>query len=393
MVDHTPAAKDDRGVIGPLKIIPYATQWLDEDDISAVVTALNSPYLTQGPVVAEFEQAVAKYCGAKYAVAFNSGTSALHAACFAAGIKGGDEAITSPITFVATANAILYCGGRPVFADIQADTINIDPGQISKNISAKTKAIIPVHFAGHPCDLEEIGNTAKRKGLTVIEDAAHALGAEYKNEKIGNCKYSDMTVLSFHAVKHITTGEGGMVTTNDEKLYEKLLLFRTHGITRDRNRLGNKDDGPWYYEMQEIGFNYRITDFQCALGISQLGKLDAFVARRREIVARYNQAFSELEGITVPVEKSTVKSSWHIYPVRFQGDRKAIFNLLREKGIGVNVHYLPVYLQPYYRRLDYKAGACPNAEKYYARTVTLPLYPKMSDDDVKTVITAVKEVL
>jgi perosamine synthetase len=374
-------------------MIPYATQWLDQDDISAVTAALQSAYLTQGPFVKEFESAVASYCGVKYAVALNSGTSALHAACFAAGIQPGDEAVTSPITFVASANAILYCGGKPVFADVEADTVNIDASEITKKITKKTKALIPVHFAGHPVDLTEIQKIAKQSKLTVIEDAAHALGAEYQGNKIGSCKYSDMTILSFHAVKHITTGEGGMVTTNDEKLYHKMLQFRTHGITREPGSLEQKEEGPWYYEMQALGFNYRLTDFQCALGLSQLKKLDGFVSRRREIVARYNKAFSGLAGITVPVEKDGVRSSWHIYPVRFAGDRKTIFNKLREKGIGVNVHYLPVYLQPYYQKLGYKAGLCPQAEKYYEQAVTLPLFPKMTDEDVRTVIKAVKEVI
>jgi len=376
-----------------LKTTPYATQWIDEDDIKAVNDALRSSYLTQGPTVEKFEEKIADYCGVKYAVAMNSGTSALHAACFAAGISSGNEAITSPITFVASANAVLYCGGKPVFADVHKDTINIDPKEIEKKITSKTNALIPVHFAGHPVELAEIKRIAKENKLMVIEDAAHALGAEYQGARIGSCQYSDMTVLSFHAVKHITTGEGGMVTTNDEKFYKKMLLFRTHGITRDQVALENKNEGSWYYEMQALGYNYRITDFQCALGLSQLKKLDGFVSRRREIVAQYSQAFKELPGLTLPVEKAGVKSSWHIYPVRFHGDRRAIFDRLRAKGIGVNVHYLPVYLQPYYRKLGYQAGTCPNAERYYEQAITLPLYPKMTDGDVKTVIAAVKEVL
>lgn len=374
-------------------MIPYATQWLDDDDLAAVVDALRSPYLTQGPLVGEFEQAVAKYCGVKYAVALNSGTSALHAACFAAGIKAGDEVITSPITFVASANCVLYCGGKPVFADVEAETVNLDPAELAKKVNSRTKAIIPVHFNGHPVDLAAVQKIARQHKLTVIEDAAHALGAEYQGSKIGACQYSDLTALSFHAVKHITTGEGGMVTTNDEALYQKMLLFRSHGITRDAALLERRDNGPWYYEMQTLGYNYRITDFQCALGLSQLKKLDGFVSRRREIVLQYGQALAGLKGLTLPVEKAGVRSSWHIYPVRFPGDRRAIFDRLRAKGLGVNVHYLPVYLQPYYQKLGYRAGACPQAERYYEQAITLPLYPKMTDDDVKTVIAAVKEVL
>ncbi|MCX5751394.1 MAG: UDP-4-amino-4,6-dideoxy-N-acetyl-beta-L-altrosamine transaminase [Candidatus Saganbacteria bacterium] len=376
-----------------LKTIPYATQWIDADDIKAVLEILKSDWLTQGPKVKEFEERVANYCGVKYAIALNSGTSALHAACFASKVGLQDEVITTPITFAASANCVLYCGGKPVFADVQEDTLNIDPEEIKKKITSKTKAIIPVHFAGHPCDLEKIYAIAKDNKLIVIEDAAHALGAEYKSARIGSCTYSDMTILSFHAVKHITTGEGGMVLTNNEELFKKIVMFRTHGITKDQALLENKDEGCWYYEMQDLGFNYRITDFQCALGLSQLKKLDLFVNRRREIVAQYNQAFNGLANITVPIEKSDVKSSWHIYPVRFKGERKNIFNKLREKGIGVNVHYLPVYFQPYYRSLGYQTGICPKAEAYYSQAVTLPLYPKMSYEDINYVIESVVDIL
>ena len=267
-----------------MKYIPYAKQWILDDDVDIVADSLRSDYLTQGSKVLEFENKTARYCGTKYAVAMSSGTAALHAAAFVAGIKHGDEVITSPITFVASANCVLYCGGKPVFADIEEDTINIDPNEITKKITTKTKAIIPVHFAGHPCDLEEIHDIAKKHNLIIIEDACHALGAEYNDSKIGACKYSDMTVLSFHAVKHITTGEGGMILTNNENYYKRLLMFRTHGITRDPNKIINSDEGDWYYEMQFLGFNYRITDFQCALGISQLQKFDTFLKRRKEIV-------------------------------------------------------------------------------------------------------------
>lgn len=367
--------------------IPYASQWLDDADIAQVTEALRSACLTQGPLVAEFEKKVARYCGAKFAVALNSGTSALHAAVFAAGIKSGDEVITSPITFVATSNSVLYCGGIPVFADVQSDTINLDPLQVRKKITPKTKAIIPVHFAGHPCDLQELSEIAQEHKLVVIEDAAHALGAEYKGSKIGAGKYLDLTILSFHAVKHITTGEGGMVLTNREDLYKKMVTFRTHGITRE---VGND---PWYYEMQSLGYNYRITDFQCALGSSQLDKLDRFVARRREIVERYQSAFGKMDGITTLAEKHGCKSAWHIYPVMVKGARREIFDRLRKSGIGVNVHYIPVYRQPYYRERGYAQDECPQAEAYYESAITLPLFPKMSNDDVETVIDRVKESL
>jgi len=375
-----------------MKQIPYAAQWIDDDDIGAVVSALRSSHLTQGPLVAQFEEAIATYCGAKYAVAMNSGTSALHAACHAAGVVSGDEVITSPITFVASSNCILYCGGKPVFADVQDDTVNIDPNEIEKKITKDTKVIIPVHFAGHPCDMEKISSIAKEKGIKVIEDAAHALGSVYKGSKIGSCKYSDMTILSFHAVKHITTGEGGMVLTNDQELYKKILLFRTHGITRDAEMM-TKNDGPWYYEMHDLGFNYRITDFQCALGMSQLKKLDSFIRRRREIVQKYQKAFSGIPELVLPIERGSISSAWHIYVIRVKGDRKAVFNSLREKGLGANVHYYPVYLQPYYQKLGYKVETCPKAEEYYSHAITLPLYPKMTNEDVEYVIDAVKASL
>lgn len=372
-------------------MIPYATQWVDDEDIAAVAQALKTAYLTQGPLVDEFEAKTAAYCGAKYAVAFNSGTSALHGACFAAGLKAGDEAITSPITFVATANAVLYCGAKPLFADIDPQTINLDPVAVAGQITAKTKAILPVHYAGQPCEMATISKLAKERNITVIEDACHALGADYQGKKIGAGQYSDMTILSFHAVKHITTGEGGMVLTNNKDLYEKLKTFRTHGITRDPKLLIEKDPGPWVYEMQALGFNYRLTDFQSALGISQLKKLDQFVARRREIVARYQAAFKNLPGLTTIQEKDVCRSAWHIYPIMVKGDRRAIFTALRAKGLGVNVHYIPVYWQPYYRQLGYQKGLCPRAEAYYQSTITLPLYPKMSEGEVETVIAVVKE--
>ncbi|MFA6169572.1 MAG: UDP-4-amino-4,6-dideoxy-N-acetyl-beta-L-altrosamine transaminase [Candidatus Margulisiibacteriota bacterium] len=372
-------------------MIPYATQWVDDEDIAAVAQALKTAYLTQGPLVDEFEAKTAAYCGAKYAIAYNSGTSALHGACFAAGLKAGDEAITSPITFVATANAVLYCGAKPLFADIDPQTINLDPTDLAKRLTAKTKAILPVHYAGQPCEMAAISKLAKERNLTVIEDACHALGADYQGKKIGAGEYSDMTILSFHAVKHITTGEGGMVLTNNKEFARKLKAFRTHGITRDPQLLTEKEPGPWVYEMQALGFNYRLTDFQSALGISQLKKLDQFVARRREIVARYQAAFKSVPGLTTIQEKDVCHSAWHIYPIMVKADRRAIFDALRAKGLGVNVHYIPVYWQPYYQQLGYQKGLCPRAEAYYQSTITLPLYPKMSEAEVETVIAVVKE--
>jgi len=371
-----------------MRNLPYGRQWIDANDIREVIKVLKSDWITQGPKIKEFENALCKYTGAKYAVVVSSGTAALHISCLAANIKRGDEVITSPITFVASANSILYCGGKSVFADIQKDTVNIDPEEIKKKINPNTKAIIPVHFAGHPCDLEEIKEIAEKHNLLIIEDAAQALGAEYKNSKIGSCKYSDMTIFSFHPVKHITTGEGGAVLTNQKDLYQRLLLFRNHGITKDKKKM-TKFDGPWYYEMQELGFNYRLTDIQCALGISQLKKLEKYIERRRELVNIYNKKLVEIDKIILPVEKPYVKSSWHIYYIRLKDSkrRKNIFEELQKSNIGVQVHYIPVYLQPYYQKnFGYKIGDCPKAEEYYKSTITLPLYPKMMNSEIQYII-------
>jgi len=372
--------------------IPYGHQWVDDDDIESVAEALRSDWITQGSKIDEFERRVAEYCGAKYAVAVANGTAALHAACAVAGISEGDEAITTPITFPATANAVVYCGGEPVFADIKEDTLNIDPEAIQNKLSAKTKAILPVDFAGHPAELDEIRGIARERGLVVIEDAAHALGAEYKGRRIGSI--SDMTILSFHPVKHITTGEGGMILTDSREFYEKLKIFRHHGIVRD-----SLDKDSWYYEIYDLGHNFRITDFQCALGLSQMNKLDSFIQRRREIAARYDKAFAEMAEIITPVEQENVKAVYHIYVIQLQlerlkADRKEIFKALRAENIGVNVHYLPAHLHPYYqRKFGYKKGDYPKAERYYERAITLPVFPKMSDDDVEYVIGAVMKVI
>ena len=375
-----------------MKIIPYSRQWVDESDIREVIKVLKSDWLTQGPKIKEFEDALCKYTGAKYAVAVSSGTAALHISCLAANIKRGDEVITSPITFVASANSVLYCGGKPVFADIQKDTANIDPEEIKKKISPNTRAIIPVHFAGHPCDLEEVKKIAQKHNLLIIEDAAHALGAEYKKSKIGSCKYSDMTIFSFHPVKHITTGEGGAVLTNQEELYQKLLLFRNHGITKKKKKMA-KFDGPWYYEMHELGFNYRITDLQCALGINQLKKLEKYIERRRELVRIYNEELSKIDKIILPVEKPYARSSWHIYFIKLKdvSKRRLVFKELQKSNIGVQIHYIPIHLQPYYQNnFGYKVGDYPKAEEYYSSTITLPLYPKMTDRDIKYIIKILK---
>lgn len=376
--------------------LPYGQQWIDDEDIKEVVKVLKSDYLTTGPKVAEFESKIAQYVGSKYAVAVSNGTAALHAACFAAGINEGDEVITTSLTFVASANCILYQGAKPIFADIDPNTYNIDPNDIERKITEKTKAIIPVDFTGQPVDVDRIKDIAKKYGLIVIEDAAHALGAEYKGNKIGSL--ADMTAFSFHPVKHITTGEGGMITTNDEELYNRLVLFRSHGITRDANRLANKNEGSWYYEQLALGYNYRITDIQCALGISQISKLDKFLGRRREIAEKYNSYLKNIDGIILPYQASYSKSSWHLYVIqieleKFKVGRREIFEALRAENIGVNVHYIPVYYHPYYQRLGYKKGLCPTAERLYERIITLPLYPKMNDKDIQDVVNALEKVL
>ncbi|MHB1349613.1 MAG: UDP-4-amino-4,6-dideoxy-N-acetyl-beta-L-altrosamine transaminase [Desulfobulbaceae bacterium] len=376
------------------RFIPYGRQSISEEDIQAVVDVLRSDWLTQGPVVERFERTIADYCGARYAVAVANGTAALHLAALAAGFGPGDEVITTPITFVASANCIAYTGARPVFADIDPQSYCIDPEQIRRRLTSATRGVIPVHFAGQPCDMAAISTLASENGVIVIEDAAHAIGASYEinghTYKVGSCSHSDMTIFSFHPVKHITTGEGGMITTNDTDLYEKLCLLRSHGITRDSRHL-YQNDGPWYYEQHALGLNYRITDFQCALGLSQFGRLDKFVSRRREIASAYNDAFSACKELIAPQQQKGGNSSWHLYMLGFRTlDRKRVFEMLRAKGLGVNVHYIPVHLQPYYReKYGYALGGYPCAEEYYRRVVTLPLYPAMSDKDVHYVIGAV----
>jgi len=376
--------------------LPYAQQWVDEEDVGEVVKVLKSDFLTTGPKIEEFEKRFADYVGAKYAVSISNGTAALHAACFAAGINEGDEVITSPITFAASANCVLYQGGKPVFADINPKSYNIDVEDIERKITKKTKAIIPVDFTGQAVDIDGINEIAKKYGLVVIEDAAHSLGAEYKGKKIGSLV--DITTFSFHPVKHITTGEGGMITTNDEKLYNKLKLFRTHGITRDKEMLHNKEEGPWFYEQLELGYNYRMTDIQAALGISQLNKINGFLKRRREIAKKYDEYLKNIDGIILPYQESFSKSAWHLYVIqleleKFKVGRKEIFEALQAENIGVNVHYIPVYYHPYYKRLGYEKGLCPNAEKLYERIITLPLYPKMKDKDIEDVVNALDKVL
>jgi perosamine synthetase len=370
--------------------LSYGQQWITDEDIEAVVTVLKSPFLTQGPKIHEFERKVADYVGAKYAVAFSNGTAALHGACFAAGIGEGDEVITTPITFAATSNAVLYCGGKPVFADIDDRTYNIDPKEIRKHITPNTKAIIPVDFTGQPADMDAIMEIANEHGLVVIEDGAHSLGAEYKGRKVGMLAH--MTMFSFHPVKPVTTAEGGVIVTDSEEYYEKLKRFRSHGIIKHNL---SRDEGPWYYEMVDLGYNYRMTDLQAALGISQMDKLDCFIERRREIASMYNEAFKTMDSVIVPMQLERTQSGWHLYVLQLKLDklkrsRREIFESLRAENIGVHVHYIPVYWHPYYQKLGYRKGICPKAEQWYEQALTLPIFPKMTDEDVNDVIEVVK---
>lgn len=362
-----------------MKTYSYGKQHITDEDIQSVVEVLKSPYLTCGPKVSEFEQAICDYTGAKYCVAVNSATSGLHIAMLAAGVGVGDEVITTPITFLASANCARYCGADVKFADIEKDTANIDPEEIKKHLSAKTKALVPVHFAGQSCDMERIAKIAKENNLIVIEDAAHAIGSEYKGTKVGSCKYSDMTVFSFHPVKTITTAEGGAVTTNDEALYKKLLAYRSHGMHHTQD---------WKYDMIELGFNYRMTDVQAALGISQMKKLAQFKKRRREIVDYYNKNL----GLPHLIEREFSNACFHLYPILVE-DREEFYHNARRVGLNLQVHYIPVHTQPYYQTQGYKWGDYPNAEEYYNHCISLPLYPDLTDEDLEEIVKRIKEIL
>ncbi len=380
-----------------MKPITYGRQYIDEEDIKAVENVLRSDYLTQGPKVREFEERLGGYVGAKYVVAFANGTAALHGAYFAAGLDKEDEIITTPITFAATSNAALYLGAKPVFSDIDLNTGNINPSKIEEKITQKTKIVVPVHYAGHPVELEKIYEIAKKYDLILIEDACHALGAKYHGEKIGSGKYSDMTIFSFHPVKSITTGEGGAVTTNNKEYYERLVLFRQHGITKNPANFVNASHGPWYHEMQELGYNYRLTDIQSALGISQLKKLDKFVKRRREIVSLYEKLFKDNPYFELPVEKDYAYSSWHLFPVKLKDKyipyKKEIFEKLRNNNIFLQVHYIPVYRHPYYKSLGYKEGLCPNAEIFYKKEISFPIYYSLTDDEINYFVDTILAIM
>lgn len=377
-------------------LLPYGRQSLDDKDIQAVVNVLKSDWLTTGPKVGEFEQAFAAWVGAKFATSFSSGTAALHGAAFAAELGPGDEAITTPMTFCATANCVLYQGAKPVFADVCEDTLNLDPREVSKKLSSHTKAVIAVDYAGHPAALDELGQIAKSRGAVLIEDACHALGAEFRGQRVGGI--ADMTVFSFHPVKHLTTGEGGMVTTNDARLAEKLRRFRNHGISSEARE--RQESGQWFYEMVLLGFNYRLTDIGCALGLSQLGKLEGNLAQRRRIAAQYSRALSELPVI-VPAVRESANPAWHLYPIRLKPEslaagRGEIFRALRAENIGVNVHYIPVHHHPYYRERFPETsgqGAYPVAEKAYEHLISLPMFHAMTAQDVNDVNRALHKVL
>lgn len=376
--------------------IPYNTSTIDEDDIQAVADALRAGSLADDTRLEAFEEAIAAHCHARYAIFVSSGTAALHLACLAAGLGPGSEAIVSPISFVSTANAALMCGSSPLFTDVCNDTLNLDPEQAQRKITARTAALMPVHFAGHSADMPVLHAIAEQNHLAVIEDATHALGARRPDGNVGDCLYSDMTVFSTHSHKAIATGEGGVITTNRPALHNRLRQLRSHGITHSTGFL-TRDEGDWYYEMQEMGYNYRPSAMQAALGLSQLRKLATFIARRREIAARYHRAFSTLPNLTVPAERSGHLASYPHYVVRMSGGtastRRWVFDSLQQAQIGVNVHYLPVYLHPYYRdHFGYAPGLCPVAERFYQETLSLPCHPQMTDSQVEYVIANVQRV-
>jgi UDP-4-amino-4,6-dideoxy-N-acetyl-beta-L-altrosamine transaminase len=384
-------------------MIPYGHQSISQQDIQAVIEVLKSDWLTQGPTIERFEKAVADYCGTKYAIAVNSATSALHLACLAAGLEGGDSLWTSPNTFVASANCGLYCGARVNFVDIDPCTYNLSMNELARKLAkAKLKGtlpkvVVPVHFAGQSCEMAGIAELAGQYGFTVIEDASHAIGGSYQETMIGSCAFSDMTVFSFHPVKIITTGEGGMVLTNRDSLYQKLVLMRSHGITRDPELMQGGTDGPWHYQQIELGFNYRMTDIQAALGLSQIKRIDRFIERRRFLAKRYTEAFAGLP-LTLPWQHPQTSSSFHLYVIRLKLDEiscthREFIEELREAGIMVNLHYIPVHTQPYYRRFGFEPGDFPEAEKYYGEAVSLPIYYDLTEQEQDIVIELVRSLL
>ena len=383
-------------------MIPYGRQHISKEDADAVKEVLNSDFLTQGPMVPEFEEEVARYCGSNYAVAVNSATSALHIACLALGISKGDIVWTAANTFVASSNCALYCGASVDFIDIDIDTFNISLIDLEKKlVEAKRenklpKLLIPVHMCGQSCDMKKIKELADIYKFKIIEDASHAIGGSYLDSKVGSCKYSDITVFSFHPVKIITSGEGGMALTNDSDLAQKMELFRSHGITRNNEIMQNDSHGPWYYEQLVLGFNYRITDIHAALGLSQLKRIDSFIEARNNIAKEYNHMLSELP-LKLPFISPSVLSSFHLYIICLENKNESshsyVFKNLREKGILVNLHYIPVYLHPFYQKLGFKKGYCQNAEKFYSRAISIPIYPNLTREDQLFVVKSIKESL
>lgn len=374
----------------------YGHQYIDETDINAVLNVMRSDFLTCGPEIEKLEQRLCGFTGAKYAVVVGNGTAALHAACYAAGVSDDDEVITTPITFAASANCALYCGAKPVFADINYDTYNISPEEIRKKVTDKTKAVVAVDYTGQAVALDEIRAICDKNNIVLIEDAAHSIGTRYNGIPVG--KIADMTTFSFHPVKTITGGEGGAILTDNKEYYQRLLLFRSHGITRDQGLMDEKSEGGWYYQQIDLGYNYRMTDMQAALISSQLDKLDMFKRRRKEIVDRYNAAFSDIPELVIQKEIPESDTARHLYIAQFNlemlnGSRREIFDALSAENVCCNVHYIPVYYFPYYKSLGYKKGICPNAEKLYERIISLPLYYSMTDEDVESVIAAVKKVI
>ncbi len=383
--------------------IPYGRQDITQADVDAVIDALNSDFLTQGPMVPHFEKAIAEYCNTKHTIAINSATSALHLSCLALGLGPGDWLWTSPISFVASANCGLYCGAKVDFVDIDPHTYNLCPKSLERKLIAAEqsgqlpKILIPVHLCGQPCDMQAIHTLAQKYGFKIIEDASHAIGGKYLNAPIGNCRYSDITVFSFHPVKIITTAEGGAALTNDTELANRIALLRSHGITRNAEQMTQEPDGPWYYQQIDLGYNYRMTDLQAALGLSQLKRLDHYVTRRHALAEQYNELLADFP-LTIPYQHSDGYSAYHLYVIRLQQEknivnRKHVFEKLREQDIGVNIHYIPIHTQPYYQRFGFKQGDFPQAESYYNEAISLPLYPKMTDEQLNKVVVALQEAL
>lgn len=384
-------------------MIPYGRQDITQADVETVVEVLTSDFLTQGPMVPRFEQAVANHVGARHAIAVNSATSALHIACLALGLEAGDRLWTSPITFVASANCALYCGAEVDFVDIDSKTYNLCPLSLEKKLveaeeqGRLPKIVVVVHLCGQPCDMRAIWQLGQRFGFKIIEDASHAIGGKYRDEFIGGCQYSDITVFSFHPVKIITTAEGGMALTNDDQIAERLALLRSHGVTRDPSLMTQEPDGPWYYQQIDLGFNYRITELQAALGVSQLERLDEYVSRRHELAARYEELLSGLP-VTVPWQHADSYSGYHLYVIRLQLDKltashRQVFESMREQGIGVNLHYIPVHTQPYYQRMGFQVGDYPEAERYYREAISLPMFQTMTDTQQDEVVAALRKAV